>query len=108
MAVWAVTAKGAEIAKILASAKPEAEIFLTSRLKDQYSATNFFDSLTDSVRERFNAYTGHVFIMATGIVVRSIAPMIRHKTIDPGVVVVDELGQYAISFLSGHCFLPVA
>ena len=41
-------------------------------------------------------------IMATGIVVRTIAPYIVHKTRDPAVVVMDEHGEYVISLLSGH------
>jgi len=45
---------------------------------------------------------GHIFIMSTGIVIRIIAPLIRHKTKDPAVVVVDEKGLHAISLLYGH------
>ena len=40
--------------------------------------------------------------MSTGIVVRVIAPLIRSKTQDPAVVVVDDLGKNAVSLLSGH------
>jgi cobalt-precorrin 5A hydrolase/precorrin-3B C17-methyltransferase len=43
-----------------------------------------------------------VFIMATGIVVRTVAPLIKDKKTDPAVVVLDEKGKYAISLLSGH------
>ncbi len=43
-----------------------------------------------------------VFIMATGIVVRGIAPLLRHKTKDPAIVVLDEKGQFVISLISGH------
>lgn len=43
-----------------------------------------------------------IFIMATGIVVRTIAPLIKDKKKDPAVVVLDEKGRYAISLLSGH------
>ncbi len=43
-----------------------------------------------------------VFIMATGIVLRSIAPLVKDKKTDPAVVVLDEKGQYAISLLGGH------
>lgn len=43
-----------------------------------------------------------IYIMATGIVVRSIAPLIVDKLSDPGVIVMDELGKNTISLLSGH------
>ena len=40
--------------------------------------------------------------MAMGIVVRVIAPLIRDKHTDPAVVVVDDVGRFVISMLSGH------
>ncbi|WP_455104756.1 cobalt-precorrin 5A hydrolase [Peptostreptococcus sp.] len=43
-----------------------------------------------------------VFIMASGIVVRSIASHLVDKFTDPAVLVVDELGINVISLLSGH------
>ena len=52
--------------------------------------------------ETFSRYEAHIFIMSAGIAVRMIAPHIRHKTADPAVVVMDELGLHAISLISGH------
>ena len=40
--------------------------------------------------------------MATGIVVRLIAPYLDSKEKDPAVVVMDDAGKFAISLLSGH------
>jgi cobalt-precorrin 5A hydrolase len=40
--------------------------------------------------------------MATGIVVRTIAPLLTDKYRDPAIVVCDELGRFAISLISGH------
>lgn len=59
-------------------------------------------SLSSFLEENFNQYEGFLFIMATGIVVRMIAPLLKNKAIDPAVVVLDEKGQFAISLLSGH------
>lgn len=41
-------------------------------------------------------------IMATGIVVRAIAPHLEHKSSDPGILVMDTNGEFVISLLSGH------
>ncbi len=43
-----------------------------------------------------------VCIMAAGIVVRTLAPLIEDKQRDPAVVVCDEQGRFAVSLLSGH------
>lgn len=50
----------------------------------------------------FNSYDILLFVMATGIVVRVIAKYIEHKSKDPGVLVMDENGEFVISLLSGH------
>ncbi|MGM0454283.1 MAG: cobalt-precorrin 5A hydrolase, partial [Thermodesulfobacteriota bacterium] len=61
-----------------------------------------FTRLADAVRETFYQYKAHVFVMATGIAVRMIAPYIGEKTSDPAVVAVDDAGRFAVSLLSGH------
>lgn len=43
-----------------------------------------------------------IFVLAVGAVVRLIAPLLHHKSSDPGVVVVDESGQFVISLCGGH------
>jgi cobalt-precorrin 5A hydrolase len=52
--------------------------------------------------ENWLAYDAFVCIMAAGIVVRAIAPLLKDKCIDPCVVVMDERGMHAVSLLSGH------
>lgn len=60
------------------------------------------ESLSVCVKEAFACGDAIVFFCAAGIAVRSIAPYLRHKSVDPGVVSVDETGKFCISLLSGH------
>lgn len=43
-----------------------------------------------------------IFLSATGIAVRGIAPFLQHKQNDPAVMVIDDCGRFVISLLSGH------
>lgn len=60
------------------------------------------ESISEAVGEFFGCADLIVFFTAMGIAVRSVAPFIRHKSVDPAVVVVDECGRYSVSMLSGH------
>lgn len=66
------------------------------------TVTKGFDSLTAVIKQAFEEKIALVCIMATGIVVRSIAPFLKGKDKDPAIVVLDENGRFAISLLSGH------
>jgi cobalt-precorrin 5A hydrolase/precorrin-3B C17-methyltransferase len=43
-----------------------------------------------------------VFFLATGATVRLVAPLLRGKQTDPGVVCVDEARQFAVALAGGH------
>jgi cobalt-precorrin 5A hydrolase len=57
---------------------------------------------TDVFIEKWSSTKNIICIMAAGIVVRVIAPLLKDKRTDPAVVVIDERGDYVISLLSGH------
>jgi cobalt-precorrin 5A hydrolase len=40
--------------------------------------------------------------MASGIMIRSICPLIKDKTVDPAILLMDEKAEHVISILSGH------
>jgi cobalt-precorrin 5A hydrolase len=50
----------------------------------------------------FYEYDTIIAIMASGILIRSIAPLIESKTTDPAVINIDDNGNFVISTLSGH------
>ncbi|WP_051514891.1 cobalt-precorrin 5A hydrolase [Fervidicella metallireducens] len=56
----------------------------------------------DNLNRIFSCYEGIIFISSTGIAVRISTQFLKDKTFDPAVVVVDDLGRFAISLLSGH------
>lgn len=101
-AIIAVTAGGALLAeKVAASLAVPADVFVKTG-RNPHNIGSEYESLSELVERLFSSYDGLLFIMATGIVVRVIAPYVRDKRFDPAVVVMDEKGQYAISLLSGH------
>ncbi|MGW5654454.1 precorrin-3B C(17)-methyltransferase [Streptomyces humi] len=56
----------------------------------------------DAVRSAFAECEQLVCFLATGAVVRLIAPLLGEKATDPGVVCVDEGGRFAVSLVGGH------
>ncbi len=57
---------------------------------------------SEKVQQAFKQGDALLFICATGIVVRTLAPVINNKHDDPPILVLDELGQFVIPLLSGH------
>ncbi len=77
---------------------------LTERLQKTFGGVvrkkEFF---TDAVlAQDFQSKDAMIFVMAIGIVVRKIAPLLRSKLTDPAVIVLGQDGRYVISLLSGH------
>ena len=78
---------------------------LAERLAQSLPATTMFfcrGRLRATMQRCWYEYDTLVCIMASGIVVRTLAPLIKDKRKDPAVVVCDERGQFAVSLLSGH------
>ncbi len=65
---------------------------------DMFTAATYKDALP----RIFQEYRAIVFIGSTGLAVRLSAPFLKEKASDPAVVVMDDLGRYAISLISGH------
>ena len=70
--------------------------------KSKYISDSIKESTKEWAGEQFESADGIIFIGATGIAVRSIAPYVASKKTDPAVLVTDECGKFVISLLSGH------
>ncbi|QSZ28086.1 cobalt-precorrin 5A hydrolase [Aceticella autotrophica] len=99
-AVIALTKNGTNLARKL-SEKLNAVLYVPEKFAVD-DENKIEGNLSDFVKSIFGKYDGFIFIMAAGIVVRVIAPLIKSKKTDPAVVVLDERGKFAISLLSGH------
>ena len=100
VAIIAITGNGARIGATRQRRLPESRLFVLE--KHASAQIESFSRLQPLVDRLWQEYEGFVFIAATGIVVRSIAPHLRGKDQDPAVVAVDDAGRFAISLLSGH------
>ena len=79
----------------------DATIFLHADATGLPEATRF-QSVVELTREVFPRFDGLVYVAPVGLVVRAVAPCLRHKTTDPGVVVVDVGARWAVSLVGGH------
>lgn len=61
------------------------------------------EAFTDAIlAQDFRSAELLVFVLATGIAVRKLAPLLQTKCTDPAVLVVSQDRRYVISLLSGH------
>lgn len=105
IAIMAVTAKGAALGQQVAAQlrqSGDAVVCYEKSGRESGDEAIVYTSLKPMMEEIFKGYDRLLFIMATGIVVRMIAPYVVHKSSDPAVVVMDEGAHHAISLLSGH------
>lgn len=103
VAVVSVTGHGSALALKLTEALPQCRAYVPTRHGFAVAmGAEPYTRLRDLFPRLWSDYRALVCIMAAGIVVRCIAPLVRSKTQDPAVVVLDERGRFAISLLSGH------
>jgi cobalt-precorrin 5A hydrolase len=106
IAIWSITPNGLSLGTKISRSIKESLHFTSKKilpidLADKEKVI-VFEKLSDEIEKQFNEFSGHVFIFSTGIAIRIIAPMLKSKIVDPGVVVIDDNGNNVISLLSGH------
>lgn len=100
-AVISVSKEGARLGQRVRSLLPGG-VSYERRGSESGDAADYFTRTLALTSEIFSKYDGLLYIMASGIVVRAVAPHVVSKTSDPAVLVMDECGRHCISLLSGH------
>lgn len=96
------TLTGQQTGEKLKKALEEQEHAVSLYTKSKYIPESIKESTKQWAGKQFESADGIIFIGATGIAVRSIAPYVASKKTDPAVLVTDECGKFVISLLSGH------
>lgn len=105
IAVLTVTRPGLALAARIEAALPaEVTVYVSEKYAEGAPErfVRFPDRLQPVVDEVWSRYEAIIVIGAAGIAVRLIAPHVVDKRYDPGVVVMDIAGRYAIALCSGH------
>ncbi|MFW6251991.1 MAG: cobalt-precorrin 5A hydrolase [Halanaerobium sp.] len=101
-AVIVLTPAAKKLALKLKTESKKLDLYLPKKLKETDEDYFTFNSLGSLVSSIFEEYEALIFIMALGIVVRVIAPLLKSKRTDPAVLTIDDTAQNVISTLSGH------
>ena len=103
----AITKHGAAQLATLAPQLPDANIIVSEKFaKTMQGLSNKVNVYSGALRAQiaglFEDYDQIVFFISLGAVVRLIAPYLKSKDEDPGVLVIDDAAEFVIPVLSGH------
>ena len=103
LALIAITKHGIAHALELQAALPGSELHVSEKQRALApGAQGYFPAIKDFTAAAWDKYDGLVYFVSLGAVVRTIAPFLKGKDVDPAVVTVDDGKRFAISLLSGH------
>ena len=107
VALVAITKHGAAQALALAPKLAQADIITSQKFAHVFkhvsnTVSAYEGALRAQISSMFKAYDQIIYFVSLGAVVRLIAPCLKSKDEDPGILVVDDAGQYVIPVLSGH------
>jgi len=103
----AITKHGAHQVAQLAKKLPDADVLVSEKFSSTFATTSnptqfYAGPFREQISALFQNYDQIVFFVSLGAVVRLIAPFLKSKDEDPGIIVVDDAGQFVIPVLSGH------
>ena len=103
----AITKHGAQQTADLARQLPDAHVCVAEKFAPLMAGLPnvvraYAGAFRDEIAALFADYDQVVFFVSLGAVVRLIAPHLKSKDEDPGVLGVDDAAQFVIPVLSGH------
>jgi len=105
VAVFAITRRGVETALKIKEALDFKGINSTVYSPPKYIKQGVVvldKKIAEFVKDTYSKVDALVGVMATGIIIRAVAPNLESKLTDPAVIGVDVTGKFVISLLSGH------
>ncbi|MGK7904832.1 MAG: precorrin-3B C(17)-methyltransferase [Hormoscilla sp.] len=110
LAAIAVTPTAAKCLQLLSTkvlttnenANETANIWVPASLDNIPGTRVYQGSLHSHLTTLWSNHRALIFCLATGAVVRLIAPLLEDKSRDPAVIVIDEAGKFVISLCGGH------
>ena len=103
----AITKHGAKQVAQLAEKLPDADILVSEKFRELLEASTksaqfYSGPFREQIAGLFRRYDQIIFFVSLGAVVRLVAPYLKSKDEDPGIIVVDDAAQFVIPVLSGH------
>jgi cobalt-precorrin 5A hydrolase/precorrin-3B C17-methyltransferase len=100
VAVVALHPRGVRRARMVAEALPDAAVHAPRALA--IAGECGFDDVAPRLRALFASGVPIVGVMASGILIRVLSPLLANKRAEPPVVAVSEDGRFAVPLLGGH------
>ena len=94
IAIISVSKKGYELSLLLKEHLDKDSTIINTDI--------YYKDVKNTFKLLFYEYDAIIAIMASGILIRSIAPLIKSKVSDPAILNIDENANFVISTLSGH------
>lgn len=107
LVLLAITRGGAAHAARLAAMLPQATLCTSQKLAATFDALPnpkliYTGALKDRIGEIFGTFDQLICFVSAGAIVRLVAPHLKGKETDPGVIAVDDAARFVVPLLSGH------
>ena len=102
VAVLCLNEAGLATALALKAQLPDATLYGLKGRVDKALVDRVFDDVAATLQSLFQATTPIAAVMASGIVIRALAPLLADKRAEPPVVALSSDGAHAVPLLGGH------